>query len=594
MEEGRIRVLGDDLVNLIAAGEIVERPASVVKELVENSLDALAKSIDVEIRVGGKQLIVVSDDGIGMSSQDAGRALLRHATSKIRDKGDLTSIHTLGFRGEALPSIASVSRFTLFSREHGADVGTEIRVEGGEVKYTRDAGVPPGSRIVVEDLFFSVPARRKFLKSEKTEYFNIFDVAAKHALARPDVRFRLVADGREVINALPGTLRYRVGDIVGKRIAQEMGELSFEAEGVRVTGLVGRPVDTRATQNAVHLFVNDRPVRDFSITSAIARAYAGLIFRDRFPIAIVFVQVGPAEVDVNIHPTKREVKFRDPRAVAGIVFHAVQEAARRLTEVSVSVPGQGATYPAEHDDDRSAVAIVREVGEFYFGPATASGPAARGSSPAGGSEALAASFESGSGVQTMGPSAKKILGQVAGTYIILADSEGLVCIDQHAAHERVIYEEIRAGYGKGSIPTQRLLFPIALELPVRDREVIDHYIEKIREIGIEIEGFGGETLLIRAIPAAVKDADVKDLVGGLIEEVREGGAPTGVEDVVDRMIKGIACHGSVRAGKELSTKEIETLITQMGHTPYAAHCPHGRPTMIRIGNEELAKRFKRS
>jgi DNA mismatch repair protein MutL len=601
MGEERIKVLPDALVNLIAAGEIIERPASVVKELVENALDAEASSVDIEVLVGGKKRIVVVDDGIGMSGPDAARSLLRHATSKIHDKGDLKTIHTLGFRGEALPSIASVSRFTLFTRERDADVGTEIRIEAGVTKDVRDAGVPPGTRVIVEDLFFSVPARRKFLKSDKTEYFNVLDVTAKSALARPDVRFRLVVDGREVINAVAGDLRSRAGDIVGKRIARGMGEVNAEIDGVRVTGLAAAPDQTRSTQSNIHLFVNDRPVRDFGVASAVTRAYAGLIMKDRFPIAILFVQVPFEEVDVNIHPTKREVKFADPRRVAGVVGRAVREALGGLTRVTVGLArADGPSYGRTAGD--AAGAVVGEVGRLYFGDAGAAGaggvtappPAAvppHGVSPVSPREMPPADTPS---PVADGPPGKRLLGQIAGTYIVLADDRGLVLIDQHAAHERVVYERIREGYRARSIPTQRLLFPIPLELSAPDRETIERHLDAINEVGVELERFGGNTLIVSAVPSAVKDADVGELVMGMVDELREGTAPRGLEETIDRLIKGIACHGAIRAGRTLGEAEIRMLIAEIERTPDAAHCPHGRPTMVRIEAEEIARRFKRS
>ena len=603
MKTSRISVLPDALVNLIAAGEIIERPASVVKELVENSLDAGASSIDIEILVGGKKRIVVVDDGIGMSRQDAELALMRHATSKIRKKKDLTEIHTLGFRGEALPSIASVSRFVLFSRERDEDVGTEIAAEGGTIRHVRDAGVPPGTRIIVEDLFFSVPARRKFLKSVKTEYFTIFDVAAKNALSRPDVKFRLMADGREVINALPGTLRSRAGDVFGRRIAQEMEEVACEADGVRVTGLVARPDQNRSTKSNVHLFVNDRPVRDFGIVAAVMRAYAGLIMRGRFPMAALFIQVPFDEVDVNIHPSKREVKFADPQKVGGVVHRGVREALAGMTKVSISLAG-GETRAYTGGGAETAQGVVREVGRFYFGDAApeqalgATGPVdgvaiVPRREPGDLPDETAYLPPIGSAERSV-LSNMRLLGQVAGTYIILTDDRGLVVIDQHAAHERVIYERIKEGYRTKSIPTQRLLFPMPLELPNRDREVLEQYLDRINEIGIGMERFGGNTLIVSSIPAAVKDADVTDLVGGIIEQLRAGAAPSGVDETIDRLIKGIACNGSIRAGRELGTAEIEMLVDEIGRTPYAAHCPHGRPTMITIGADEIARRFKRT
>jgi len=594
-----IRIMPDALVNLIAAGEIVERPASVIRELVENSLDAGATNIDVEILVGGKRRIAVVDDGVGMSAADVRLALERHATSKIADKRDLGTIHTLGFRGEALPSIASVSRFSLFSRERDADTGTEIAVAGGVIQHVRDAGIPAGTRVVVEDLFYSVPARRKFLKSDRTEYLNCYDVIVKHALSRPDVRFRLVADGKEVIGAPTGGLRDRVGDVLGRRIAGDMGEVEEEQENIRVTGLVGRPEESRSTQSGMHLFVNDRPVRDYALNAAIVRAYAGLIFSGRYPVAVIFVQLPFSEVDVNIHPTKREVKFVDPKLVGGVVYRAVEAAVRRLT--TVTVPERRPTiYDTPGDTGRRAGWAVREqAGLWSSMPRRAGESGTRESGEVGNAvyardEEPAASAEiTGATEAAIGRDAK-LLGQVAGTYIVLSDGEGLILIDQHAAHERVVYERIKAGRSGNAVARQRLLFPMTLDLDAPDRAVVTKYLDEINSIGFEVGEFGGDTILVSAVPSIVKDADVRGLILGIAEELREAGGRPSIEEAIDRMIKAVACHGSVRAGRELTTREIEGLINEIGNTPFSAHCPHGRPTMIRISRQEIERRFRRT
>ncbi len=598
IERPEIKILPDALINLIAAGEIIERPSSVIRELVENSLDAGSRAIDVEILVGGKQRIVVVDDGIGMDARDVRLALQRHATSKITDRHDLETIHSLGFRGEALPSIASVSRFSLFSRVRGADAGTEIRADGGVVTYVRDAGVGVGTRVVVEDLFYSVPARRKFLKSDRTEYLNSYDVIVKHALSRPDVRFRLVADDKEVLNAPSSTLRGRVGDVLGRRIAQEMGEVEGEQENIRVTGLVGRPEETRSNQSAIHLFVNDRPVRDFILAGAIVRAYSGLIFSGRFPVAVIFIQLPFSQVDVNIHPTKREVKFVDAKVVGGVVYRAVEAAVRQLTGVSVPRP---APYGSSDDVRRPTEGSIREAMGLWASlsdrPRRLQFEERNGAAPDDSyrQDGKTASSSEIPGA-AMGPATTgmKLLGQVLGTYIILSDTEGLVIIDQHAAHERVLYERIRAGRSRNAVARQRLLFPVTLDLDGPNRAVVVRHLDEINAIGFELEEFGGNTLLVSAVPSVVKDADVTDLVMGIAEELRCGTGAPGIEQPVDRMIKAVACHGSIRAGTELSPREIEGLIAEIEKTPFAAHCPHGRPTMIRVTREEIDRRFKRT
>jgi DNA mismatch repair protein MutL len=597
-EQTKIRILPDALVNLIAAGEIIERPSSVIRELMENSLDAEAGSIDIEMLVGGKRRIVVADDGVGMGAADVRLALERHATSKIAGKQDLGSIHTLGFRGEALGSIASVSRFSLFSRERGADAGTEIAVAGGVVQYVRDSGIPVGTRVIVDDLFYSVPARRKFLKGDRTEYLNGYDVVVKHALSRPDVRFRLTADEKEVINAPAGTLRERAGDVLGRRVAHDLGEVGAEEEGIRVTGLAGRPEESRSTQSGIHLFVNDRPIRDYQLTAAIQRAYSGLIIGGRFPVAVIFIQLPFSEVDVNIHPAKREVKFTDPRLVGGVVYRAVEAAVRRLTKVTISA-ARPALYESGGDLHPNAEGSIREAIGLWGGrPDRHGGLYGRepGSVPNDRFpryEEAASSAVTGAADGAVGRDAK-ILGQVLGTYIVLSDGQGLVIIDQHAAHERVVYERIKAGRSSNAVPRQRLLFPMTLELDGPDRAAVARHLDEINAIGFELEEFGGDTLLVSAVPSIVKDADVKGLIEGIAGEFREETGRPGIEETVDRVIKAVACHGSVRAGRDLSLLEMERLIGEIENAPFAAHCPHGRPTMIRITGQEIERRLRRT
>ncbi len=593
LKSNRIKILDDNLINLIAAGEIVERPASVVKELLENSLDAGAESIDIEIEAGGKKRIVVTDDGVGMSMEDAKLAIERHATSKVERIDDLKSIHTLGFRGEALPSIASVSRLTLFTKMEDSTSGCEIRLEGGKLKYVRDAGIPKGTRVIADDLFFSVPARRKFLKTEKTEYYHVLDVINRVAISRPDVRFRLKADGREVINVHSGSLRDRVGGILGKRSVENMEEVGFEAEGIKVLGLVGSPDDTRTTRSNIFIYVNDRYVRDAVVTSAIMRAYKGLIFNQRYPIAVLFIQLPYSDVDVNIHPTKIQVKFKDTQNVGGVVKRAVDEALKKSTTVKIA-EAKDLRYQKDRKYGESEVGRVGNSGSLFFEKSDRS-VAEMEPGVSGRSLPISKDGIEISGIEDFGETGGfKVLGQIKGTYIILERNEGLVIIDQHAAHERIIYEEIKAGYLKKNIPRQRLLFPMKIELPKADYEVILSNLEDIYEMGLEISDFGENTVIVTSVPAVIKDADVKELVNNISEELKGGKRSIGAEDLIDKIITIMACHGAVRAGRELGTEEIRGLVRSMEKTPYAAHCPHGRPTMFVISTEEIKRRFKRT
>ena len=611
----KIKVLDNNLVNLIAAGEIIERPNSVAKELLDNSLDAGARNISLEIKKGGKKGISVLDDGIGMTRDDAILSLERHATSKLKIVSDLNEIHTLGFRGEALPSIASVSRFGLLTREASSDAGTEIKVEGGTKKYVRDIGLPIGTKVVVDDLFFSVPARRKFLKADKTEYYHILDTVNRAALSRPDVRFRLVKDGIESINTLPGTLKERAGDILGKRIAKNMGWVEFDTDEIRVTGLLGDPEDTRSNRNSIFLFVNDRFVKDYVISAAILRAYKGLMFKARYPIVVLFLQVPLREVDVNIHPTKIQVKFRETQKINSIVFEAVRNGLKEITKAKIIYhrPGRPALSPENQAETHysiqksgippphtgkeasppHAAEIANQIKVHYYGEGE-TGEARLPYHP----PPVEKHFDREVPVYQEAPKkweGDRILGQLENTYIVLAGDDGLTIIDQHAAHERVIYEGLKEGIKSKDIPRQVLLFPLKLELSPQEREIILGNIEKISRAGIDISDFGGDTVIVSSIPAVIKDADVKEIITTISEELKsEKSVRGGVADAIDRVITVMACHGAVRAGREMDKKEMVALIKSMEKTPHSHRCPHGRPTMISIPINELERRFKRT
>jgi DNA mismatch repair protein MutL len=593
---GKIKILDDTLINLIAAGEIVERPASVVKELLENSLDAGAESIDIEIASGGKKRIAVVDDGHGMTGEDARLALERHATSKIESFEDLQSIHTMGFRGEALPSIASVSRFTLFTRARKSEVGCEIHADGGVVKDSQDAGIPPGTRVIVEDLFYSVPARRKFLKTDRTEYYQILDVIHRVALSRPDVRFRLVSDGKEVTTMSPGSLRERAAGVFGRKVAERMEKLDFEEEGIRVTGLVGDPADTRSNQSNIFIYVNDRYVRDGMISASLLRAYTGLVFDRRYPMAVLFVQLPPGEVDVNIHPKKIYVKFREPNRVGGIVYRGIDAALRRSTRVTHVSP-EGVSYQKNRVSTPMRTGSVRDVVSQYLKIGEMGekdiGDRAQPSflAPSIGVDTVIASPAPEDTVSWEGV---RIVGQVHRMYIILETEESLVIIDQHAAHERIVFEALKKGAESNAIPIQKLLFPVKVELSPREYACVLQERDSFSRLGLEISDFGKDTVIVAALPSSLAEADVKDLVVDLIGEVLEEGAIRSGEKMRDRLLTVMACHGAVRAGEELNMEKIVALIRALSETPYAAHCPHGRPTQVVIPFSELNKNFKRT
>ena len=632
---GVVKVLDSNLVNLIAAGEIVERPASVVKELIENSLDAGASSISVEIVRGGKRRIVVIDDGIGMSTEDAMRSLQRHATSKISVREDLMAIHTLGFRGEALPSIASVSRFNLFTKEKGSKKATDILIEGGRQKHIRGVGVPPGTRIVVEDLFFSIPARRKFLKTDKTEYYHVLDVVNRNALSRPDVRFTFISDGREVLNTHPGNLRERSGDILGKKISEKMEEIAYEdgkrweGMGIGLVGLSGSPEDTRASQSNIYLFVNDRFVKDRVMISAIMQAYRGLTFRGKYPIVVLFLQIPFSEVDVNIHPAKTEVKFRDSGRIHKIVSRAVGDSLAKGGSVKITgETGGRAAYPYPSSDsdlkggfpkraaypdgsqphrsssptptfrrdaDLDNSSNVHDVAKIYYNEVRAS----REENSKGLDFVESESSPPFATAPPSGELFKKwegltLLGQVKDTYIVFENEKGLLIIDQHAAHERVVYEWLKAGLKERNIPMQQLLFPIKMELSTKDYEVVISNIDRINDLGLEISDFGKGTVIVSSVPGMFENSDVERLIVEIAEELRERPLTSTAESIREKLLLVMSCHGAIRAGKKLEPKEIKALLDEMEKTPHSSRCPHGRPTVITIPVVELERRFKRT
>ena len=608
-----IRILEEQLINRIAAGEIVERPASVVKELVENSLDAGAGRIDIEIKQGGKQLIAVSDDGHGMNRQNALLSVERHATSKINSVDDLSAIHTLGFRGEALPRIASVSRCIMITKSPDDETGTELAINGGIIEYVRDAGRATGTSVLVHDLFLSVPVRRKFLKTDRTEYYHVIDTVHRLALSRPDVRFRIVTDGKETLNAQAGSLKDRAGSIVGKGPAGRMSEVSFEAEDIRVVGMAGDPEDIRSSRAGMYLFVNDRFVTDQMVNNAVMRAYQGMLGSGRYPQTILFIQIPTEEVDVNIHPAKHAVKFRKPNIVHGVVSRAVGEALRsqfRLGPAAVS-----GRYRDTLSDITPEGTGVRESGGTYrsgiSGSTTGELFRARGGMPdmrnairkawpmgedvtAGSSDARPDSTVLIDEGLTESEGDYLILGQALETYIVLAVKGGIVIIDQHAAHERIIYERLKEGRREGETPRQTLLFPVTMELSRDQKEILLDHLDEIGKLGIRVSDFGGDAVVVESVPAVLSESDVSSVLQDMIAELKEGrSAGSDMEGVYDRMTARMACHGSVRAGKKLTIDEIDALMADLFAIPSGSRCPHGRPTSIMLSKQELMERFKR-
>jgi len=591
----RIRILPENLTNKIAAGEVVERPASVVKELVENSLDAGCRDIIVEIEAGGRRLIRVTDDGSGMSREDALLSLERHATSKISSDDDLFALSTLGFRGEALPSIASVSRFTLATRQPGAIEGTEIYAEGGRIKEVKACGMAEGTVITVRNLFFNTPARLKFMKSAETEAGHVGDLLTRLAISRPQVRFTYLNDGKTVFRALNGTMEERVTSLLGRSIAGALYPLDAIVEGVTVRGLVARPDVSRSAAGYLYTFINGRFIRDRVVQHAILQAYRNFLERGRYPVVVLFIEVPAGEVDVNVHPTKHEVRFRQQGIVHDIIQGVIEEALRPTPWLrqTPSAPAVSAT-PQRREPTVSSerVAEVRELLVNYR-PAPAPIRPFFQPQPAVVSMPTITAEEPARSVDRGYFSRLAIIGQFHASYILCQDGSDLVIIDQHAAHERVAFERLKAQFAAGGVEGQGLLFPDTLELSHREAAELNEHQEELRRMGFDLEEFGGTTWVIKGVPRVLAGKDCLRILRDTLEEFQAVGANRSMADAVEEILTRIACHSVVRGEHPLTFGQIEALFAQMDATDFSTNCPHGRPVLQRLSLPEVERMFKR-
>jgi len=597
-----IRRLPETLVNRIAAGEVIERPASALKELVENAIDAGAGRIAVRLANGGLDLIEVTDDGCGMAPDEITLALERHATSKLPDE-TIEQVVTLGFRGEALPSIASVARLTIESRPDGVD-GWLRTVDHGEVIAEGPAALPPGTRIRVENLFGRVPARRKFLRSARSEYAACQDVVRRLAMARPEVGFTLEHDGRRVL-AVAGRegLARRVAALVARELADEGVAIEAQRGFARLTGVAGLPTFNRGVADHQYLFVNGRPVKDRLLIGAVRGAYADMLARDRHAVLALFLEVPPEEVDVNVHPAKTEVRFRDPAFVRGFIVsglrHALDGAAQRSAQPVAS--GAMANWQAEPIGQSEPAPGAPTLGalfarEYALPPARVSeaGRLWRGyeeavMAPAARAEAAAPLAEEAAGFP-LGVAR----GQVAQTYIVAEASDGLVIVDQHAAHERLVLERLKAaGAGEAASRSQALLIPEVVELEEVDCDRLEEAAARLAEHGLALERFGPDAILVRALPAPLAGGDVKALVRDVADDLAANGDAQLLGERLDHVLATMACHGSVRAGRALSVTEMNALLREMERTPRSGQCNHGRPTWVRLAHADIEKLFGR-
>jgi DNA mismatch repair protein MutL len=573
----RIARLPDDLVDKIAAGEVVERPASVVKELLENALDAGAASISVEIEAGGKTLIRVRDDGCGMGREDAEAALERHATSKLRALEDLQALGTHGFRGEALPSIASVSELMLRTRDDSGPAGTEVQVRQGKKAAVRDAGHPRGTTVEVRDLFGAVPARRKFLRADPTEAAHVAEAVALLALARPGVGFTLTSGGRTVIRA-PAVdgLRARIYQIYGAALLEDLVPVDGGEAWARVSGFVSRPDRPTPPRATLRLFVNGRPVRDRALSKAVLEAYRAAAAGDRRPEAFLFLELPLHMVDVNVHPAKAEVRFADPATVFRAVERAVREA--------LGAGARGVAPRAGASRVEEAVASYLARAAAGAGPVSAAGVAARlpVSEPPAQETLLPAE----------GPT---LLGQHRNTYLVASDGEELLLVDQHTAHERVRFEMLEAQLAGGGAPSQGLLTPQVVTLDPGLAPLLEASLAALGELGLEVEPFGGGSVRIRAVPALLAGRDPAPMLQGLLRDLGEReSSQWAVGDARARLAATVACHSAVRAGQALGRETQLAILRDLFRARHPTLCPHGRPTVVRVPREDVARWFGRS
>ncbi len=583
-----IRRLPETLVNRIAAGEVVERPASALKELVENAIDAGAQNIAVKLTEGGLAGIEVTDDGCGMDAAEMALALERHATSKLPDE-HIERVATLGFRGEALPSIASVARLTLESRPRVANEGWRRVVDHGALVDEGPAALPPGTRVRVEDLFGKIPVRRKFLRSARSEYAACLDVVRRLAMARPDVGFVLEHDGRRILAVQPGEeLSVRVARIVARELAEDGVAIALERSGARLTGVAGLPTFNRGVADHQYLFVNGRPVKDRLLIGAVRGAYADMLARDRHAVLALFLEIPPEEVDVNVHPAKTEVRFRDPAFVRGFIVSGLRQALEGAGQRSAQAPAAPAM------GNWQAEPMAPALGSLFAGGTVREAlPAWRGYEAA--AAALpAARAEEASQAPSVAYPLGVARGQVAQTYIVAEAEDGLVIVDQHAAHERLVLERLKAAGAQDAMArSQALLIPEVVELDEPDCDRVESAAATLAQFGLVIERFGPAALLVRAVPAVLGQGNVPALVRDIADDLAQNGAALLLEERLDLVLATMACHGSVRAGRVLSVAEMNALLREMEVTPRSGQCNHGRPTWVKLALGDVEKLFGR-
>ena len=583
----RIQILTEEVINKISAGEVVERPASVVKELVENSIDAGATGITVDIRKGGRDLIRVADNGCGMDRESALLSLESHSTSKIRNADDIAAITTLGFRGEALPSISAVSQMELTTRTEESETGVKITLAGGKKKSVKETGCPAGTSISVEQLFFNTPARRKFLKTVQTEMVHIVNILSREALVRNKISFELTHNGKGLFNTPADiTLQERILYLYGDDLKDTLIPFEEKNDRLKVHGLLGKPEYTRSQSQMMVAFVNKRPVRSKLITHAIMEGYHPLLQRGRFPVIFIFIEIAPGLIDVNIHPQKTEVKFENPREVHGFISNLIKGTLKK----EEAIPGAFKISPDTGREKR-----IKEAVEKYVtgaGAELAITPGLMNQAPTKSmglinqtpTETKTTAKSTGVGVHIV---------QLHNTYIITESKDSIVIIDQHAAHERVLYEQFKNDFEKSKVERQALLLPFTVELSRETSVFIEDKLPLFTSLGFEVEHFGENSFILRTVPAILKYAEPRRLFLDVADDLAALGKIKDPAELNEKMVTIMACRGATKAGDKLKEDEMLSLLEQLDKTKSSHCCPHGRPTLIKLSLPELEKRFKR-
>jgi DNA mismatch repair protein MutL len=602
----KIRLLPPHLVNQIAAGEVVERPASVVKELVENAIDAGATSIDVMVREGGKSFIAVVDNGIGMDLESLKLAVQRHATSKL-PHDDLFDIKSLGFRGEALPSIASISRMTITSRPKNSDEAWKLEIEGGEQKSLTPSSHPTGTRIEIRDLFYATPARLKFLKSASSEADAILEVIHRLSMAYPSIRFTLKDEKRTLVELSPITddsegRCHRFSEIVSKDFYENSITIEAAREDLSLKGFISLPTFNRATSSFQFLYVNGRAVKDKVLTTAVRIAYQDFLAKGRYPLVALFIEILPDLVDVNVHPAKTEVRFRETSRVQGLIIGALKNALHEASHKASTSIAQEALASFQTTTPFLSHQRVEEPRKTFSFPGSSAQQFSflnkkNFPAPAENSDRILRVPLQGEEKESQVEEQLFPLGiakaQLHNTYIVAESKDSLVVVDQHAAHERLVYERMKQGLKEGTLKKQLLLIPEVVELNAQQVDILLAYQNDLSSFGLEIERFGKTSVLVREIPALLENIEIKGLIQTLCDEVVELGKIVSLKEKIEEICSTMACHGSIRAGRKLSLDEMNALLRQMEQTPHSGQCNHGRPTYIELKKADIEKLFGR-